>query len=89
MSSLSSSLLQNLVADVREGNFSSSTVLYTVVLAAAVALSLLNRLLTPRIDPREPPVVKPRIPWIGHIIGVIRHQADYNRILQCVSPSRG
>ncbi|SPJ73901.1 related to cytochrome P450 8B1 [Fusarium torulosum] len=86
MSSLSSSLLQNLVADVREGNFSSSTVLYTAVLAAAVALSLLNRLLTPRIDPREPPVVKPRIPWIGHIIGVIRHQADYNRILHDANP---
>lgn len=81
-------MLQDLVANVRDGNFSSSTVLYTAVLAAAVALSLLNRLLSPRIDPREPPVVKPTIPWIGHIIGVIRHQADYGRILQCVSPFR-
>ncbi|KAM0211938.1 hypothetical protein ACHAQI_005092 [Fusarium lateritium] len=87
MSPLSSSLLQRLVADVREGNFSSSTILYTAVLAAAVALSLLNRLLTPRIDPREPPVVKPRIPWIGHIIGVIRHQADYDRILHDANPN--
>ncbi|KAF4993225.1 hypothetical protein FGRMN_6589 [Fusarium graminum] len=86
MPSSSSSLLQSLVADVRGGNSTSSTVLYTVFLAAAVALVLLNRLLTPRIDPREPPVVKPTIPWIGHIIGVIRHQADYNRIIHNANP---
>ncbi|KAF4952726.1 hypothetical protein FSARC_12576 [Fusarium sarcochroum] len=87
MSSHSGSLLQGLVADVRSGNYSSATVLTTVVLAGAVALSLLNRLLTPRLDPREPPTVKPKIPWIGHIIGIIRHQSDYNRVIHDAYPN--
>ncbi|KAF4334052.1 cytochrome P450 monooxygenase 8B1, partial [Fusarium beomiforme] len=75
-------LLQTLV-DFRSG---SVTALSTTVLALIVAFALLNRLLTPRIDPREPPVIKPSIPWIGHIIGLIRHQADYNRILHNENP---
>ncbi|KAF6837149.1 prostacyclin synthase [Colletotrichum plurivorum] len=32
-------------------------------------------------DPREPPEVKPRIPFIGHIIGVLWHKQDYYREL--------
>jgi hypothetical protein len=75
--SLLTSLVDYRVADV--------TILSTTVLAVIVAFALLNRLLTPRIDPREPPVVKPSIPWVGHIIGIIRHQADYPRIIQSVS----
>lgn len=78
----SQSLLTSLV-DYRSANV---TILSTTALAVIVAFALLNRLLTPRIDPREPPVVKPSIPWVGHIIGIIRHQADYSRIIQSVSP---
>lgn len=78
----SQSLLTSLV-DYRVANV---TILSTTVLAAIVALALLNRLLTPRIDPREPPVVKPSIPWVGHIIGIIRHQADYPRIIHNENP---
>ncbi|KAK2672903.1 Cytochrome P450, E-class, group IV [Fusarium oxysporum f. sp. vasinfectum] len=78
----SQSLLTSLV-DYRGGNV---TILSTTVLAIIVAFSLLNRLLTPRIDPREPPVLKPSIPWVGHIIGIIRHQADYSRIIHNENP---
>ncbi|KAF5634209.1 cytochrome P450 monooxygenase 8B1 [Fusarium sp. NRRL 52700] len=78
----SQSLLTSLV-DYRSANV---TILSTAVLAVIVAFALLNRLLTPRIDPREPPVVKPSIPWVGHIIGIIRHQADYSRIIHNENP---
>jgi hypothetical protein len=85
MDSQSSSFLFQTYVDLRSGNFSFSTAWTTAVLATTVALSLLNYLLTPRLDPREPPAVKPTIPWIGHIVGIIRHQADYGRIVQFVS----
>jgi hypothetical protein len=28
-------------------------------------------------DPREPPMLPARIPYIGHILGLIIHQAEY------------
>jgi hypothetical protein len=88
MDSHSGSFLAQAYLDLRSGNLSPSSVWTTTVLAVVVAVSLLNYLLTPRLDPREPPTVKPTIPWIGHILGVIRHQADYNRIIQSVSYPR-
>ncbi|KAK0666039.1 putative cytochrome P450 E-class, group IV [Cercophora samala] len=52
-------------------------------IAAVLIAVLINTLATPkRADPREPPLLKPIIPFVGHIIGLIRHQADYHRILQ-------
>ncbi|KAK4665407.1 hypothetical protein QC763_0062110 [Podospora pseudopauciseta] len=54
-----------------------------VAIAAIILAVFINTLATPRrADPREPPLLKPTIPFIGHIIGLIRHQADYHRILQ-------
>jgi len=48
-----------------------------------VVLGLLIRFIaSPRLDPREPPVLKPRIPLVGHIIGLFRHQASYYSMLQ-------
>jgi hypothetical protein len=29
------------------------------------------------LDPREPPLIHPKIPFIGHIIGLARDQAQY------------
>jgi hypothetical protein len=84
MDSHSGSFLAQTYLDLRSGNLSSSSAWTTAAIATAIALSLLNYLLTPRVDPREPPVVKPTIPWIGHILGIIRHQADYGRIIQFV-----
>ncbi|KAI8682066.1 hypothetical protein NCS55_00460900 [Fusarium keratoplasticum] len=79
------SLLQGLAADLVDGNYSTAAVWTTALLAGALALSLL---LTPRLDPREPPVVKPTIPLVGHIIGIIRHQSDYHRIIHNANPTK-
>ncbi|KAL9564974.1 hypothetical protein ACKAV7_010888 [Fusarium commune] len=39
-----------------------------------------------RLDPREPPALKPQLPWIGHIVGLIRHRVDYFDILKKRKP---
>ena len=72
------------------GNFSIFTpygldtmqILPVTIVVITVFLAFLIRTLSPRIDPREPPLVKPRIPLIGHIIGMMRHQAEYHIMLQ-------
>ena len=37
-----------------------------------------------KTDPREPPVIYPRIPFIGHIIGLVREGPIYINKLRCV-----
>ncbi|KAF4466265.1 7-alpha-hydroxycholest-4-en-3-one 12-alpha-hydroxylase [Fusarium albosuccineum] len=87
MAAQNGSLLQSLLADLLSGNYSAAAVWTTAILAGAALLSLLNRLLTPRLDPLEPPAVKPTVPLIGHIVGIIRHQSDYHRIIHNAHPS--
>jgi cytochrome P450 len=53
----------------------------TIALGAVFAL-LAFLALNPRVDPREPPVVKPGIPLVGHIIGLMRYQAQFHINLQ-------
>ncbi|KAK0716387.1 cytochrome P450 [Lasiosphaeris hirsuta] len=53
-----------------------------VVTIAAIIFTLLIHNFLPHTDRREPPVVKPRVPFIGHIIGLMRHQAKYHIMLQ-------
>ncbi|KAH6640310.1 hypothetical protein F5144DRAFT_477043, partial [Chaetomium tenue] len=55
--------------------------LVTTAIAMALVYVLLQAL-GARVDPREPPLVKPRLPLIGHIIGMMREQAQYHITLQ-------
>ncbi|KAF2455620.1 cytochrome P450 [Lineolata rhizophorae] len=60
---------------------------YTVFAAAlgglGLVLALVDRVFPANrpCDPREPPIVPSRIPWIGHIIGIIRHGARYYKMV--------
>ncbi|KAK1751623.1 cytochrome P450 [Echria macrotheca] len=49
------------------------------VLAVAVSLVLLVFKLAffPSLDPREPPLARPRVPFVGHILGLIKESASY------------
>lgn len=58
-----------------------TTPLITAAMAVAFTFAILQAL-GPRVDPREPPLVKPRVPLIGHIIGMMRQQAQYHITLQ-------
>jgi hypothetical protein len=53
------------------------SVLSLLVAAATVVAVILHRFLAIDYDPREPPIIKPRIPYIGHILGIIRHGTKY------------
>jgi hypothetical protein len=57
-------------------------------LTAATAIAfwyLLDYYCTPQHLPDEPLVVSSSIPYIGHIIGLIRHGTRYYEITRCVS----
>jgi hypothetical protein len=61
-----------------------STPLLTAIVAVilAAAAGLVQKWLSPTVDAREPPLVPPRIPVIGHIISMIREKAGfYTRLL--------
>ncbi|KAK3291996.1 cytochrome P450 [Chaetomium fimeti] len=55
-----------------------------------IALYLLGRLLTSLLtlphDPREPPLIHPKIPFIGHIIGLLRHGTKYYSMMAKTTP---
>ncbi|KIX09960.1 uncharacterized protein Z518_01041 [Rhinocladiella mackenziei CBS 650.93] len=54
----------------------------SLLLAAGTLLAItLHRFLTIDYDPREPPVIKPRIPYIGHILGIIKYGTKYFEIV--------
>ncbi|KAF1966571.1 cytochrome P450 [Bimuria novae-zelandiae CBS 107.79] len=57
--------------------------LRVILVAFAIAFlsaALLERWLRAHPDPREPPVLHPRVPFIGHIIGLLTEGANYYKI---------
>lgn len=49
----------------------------SIILAVAAVLLIIRQRLALQLDPREPPILKPRIPYIGHIIGLLRYHTAY------------
>lgn len=45
-------------------------------------VAVIHRLLFIDYDPREPPIIKPKIPYIGHILGIIRYGTKYFEIVK-------
>lgn len=58
----------------------SPTIVGLCGLTAALVFFITNALRF-KVDTREPPVVYPRIPLIGHIIGTLRGGALYSKSL--------
>ena len=57
----------------------------SMLVAPAIALLLiLLRYLSPTIDPQEPPLVKAKIPFIGHLLGLLRYGIPYYTRLRYV-----
>jgi hypothetical protein len=56
---------------------SLTTAHYVGIASILIFFSLLYRYSSPRMDPREPPVLKPTIPLVGHIVGLARHGVNY------------
>ena len=54
----------------------------SVLLGSAIlALYLWSKLSSLQLDPQEPPVLKPKVPFIGHIIGLLYHAGEYYNVL--------
>ena len=55
------------------------------LLAAAIALwFVLDYLYAPRHETNEPPVVSSSIPYVGHILGLLRYGTKYYQITRYV-----
>lgn len=61
---------------------SSVTVAVAVAVVVPLVLVLTKKAFFLPLDAREPPVRRPTIPLVGHIIGLVRESGDYyQRIL--------
>lgn len=49
----------------------ASPVIIIVIAALPIVLLLLKKTLYPTFDPREPPVFRPRVPFVGHLVSMI------------------
>lgn len=76
----SDGLAGSLPAQILGANLASAQ--SVTIAVAVVLLSLLYRFSSPQMDPREPPAVKPVIPLVGHIVGLVRHGVDFFEVLR-------
>ena len=53
----------------------------SILLATFAILLVCWQRLSVKLDPREPPLLKPKLPYIGHIIGIFRHEIFYFNML--------
>ncbi|KAH8892683.1 cytochrome P450 [Thozetella sp. PMI_491] len=60
----------------------ASTTWLLALLGSTATLYLLRRSLATDLDPAEPPLLAPKIPLIGHILGLMRYQNDYFGVLE-------
>ena len=58
-----------------DGSVSSIAVL--VIAALPIVLVLMKKLLYPTYDPREPPVLRPKVPFIGHLVSLIKESNSF------------
>jgi hypothetical protein len=49
----------------------------SVILAVLGVLLIIRQRLAIQLDPQEPPILKPKIPYIGHIIGLLQYNSGY------------
>lgn len=57
------------------------TAAYVGLATVVVFFYLLQKITTANLSREEPPLLKRRVPLIGHIIGLPRHEASYFSIL--------
>ncbi|KAF9878224.1 prostacyclin synthase [Colletotrichum karsti] len=59
-----------------------SPILYSAFAVMLALIVIVGKLSSPNLDEREPPAMKPRIPVIGHLLGMIKHQAHFFKSLE-------
>lgn len=81
---LEESILSTKVLDIVQHVLYGKVPVAIAVVSIALIIFALSKFLTPELDPLEPPCLKPTIPLVGHIIGIIQHQSNYHKILRLV-----
>lgn len=56
----------------------------SIILGIAAVVLVCWQRLSVKCDPQEPPLLKPSIPYIGHIIGLFRYNGEYFEKLKYV-----
>lgn len=62
------------------------SLLAPVIGAIAATIVVLHYVLRIAKVPREPPFVPQKIPYVGHLIGILRHGTKYYDSITLVSP---
>ncbi|KAK4147364.1 cytochrome P450 [Dichotomopilus funicola] len=71
-----------LLPAITPSTITTSPILLATLITTVIATLLLTRSSGPRLHPLEPPLLRPHVPLIGHILSLIRHQAAYHITLQ-------
>ncbi|KAH6716877.1 cytochrome P450 [Leptodontidium sp. 2 PMI_412] len=58
----------------------------SIILGIAAVVLVCWQRLSVKCDPQEPPLLKPSIPYIGHIIGLFRYNGEYFEKLNAKKP---
>ena len=69
------------------GDMSALTKSSLGVMSALLLAVVLGRLLSVHVDPQEPPALKPSIPFIGHLIGMLRFRSNFLSVVLCATVS--
>ncbi|PNY22474.1 25-hydroxycholesterol 7-alpha-hydroxylase, partial [Tolypocladium capitatum] len=65
----------------------ATMIVATLVVGSLIIAPFVNWLLSYSHDPREPPLIKPRVPFVGHIINLIRFQSEFHAMLSKANSS--
>ena len=63
----------------------NSSLLLLVAVAAGAAWYALHYFCAPRLSPKEPPLLPHPIPYIGHILGLLRYGTRYYEMTRSVA----
>ena len=61
------------------------SLLLLLITAVAAAWSALDYCLAPRLSSNEPPMLPHPVPYIGHILGLLRHGTRYYQLTRSVA----
>ena len=61
------------------------SLLLLLIAAVAAAWSAFDYFCAPRLSPNEPPLLPHPVPYIGHILGLLRHGTRYYQLTRSVA----
>jgi hypothetical protein len=74
--------LLNAVPRYESTNGFAVPLLYIFIVVVVVVIFISKKLVTPEKESREPPVARQHVPFIGHILGMLRYKGDYLKSLR-------